>query len=82
MKNLKVLGIAALAALMLSATACNKGIMDFHYQFKYAKIYFGNEVVVEGAVEKWWDYDGSDMVQVQIDGKIYMTHSSCVLFIG
>lgn len=73
--------IAAFTSLLL-LSSCNKGLTDFHYKFNYAKIYFGNELVVEGEVEKWWDYEGSDMIQVQIDGKVYMTHSSCVLFIG
>ena len=68
--------------IMGSLAACNTGLTDLHYKFDYAYIYFGDELIVEGRVEKWWDYDSSDMIQVQIDGKVYMTHSANVLLKG
>lgn len=81
MKRTRIVAAGCLAALMLSMASCNRGITDFHQRFDYAYIYFGDKLVVEGAVEKWWDYDNSDMVQVQIDGKIYLTHSANILLI-
>lgn len=37
---------------------------------------------VEGAVESWKDFEGSDMIQVRIDGVTYLTHSSNVILIS
>lgn len=81
LKNIVALLLAGCVMFVVLA-GCNKGITDFHYKFDYAYVYFQGDLVVEGAVEKWWDYEGSDMVQVQIGGKIYLTHSSNILLIG
>ena len=81
MKRSRIVAAGCLAALMLSTASCNRGITDFHQKFDYAYIYFGDKLVVEGEVEKWWDYDNSDIVQVQIDGKVYLTHSANVLLV-
>lgn len=82
MKKRKAAFCAVLVAVVLTLCSCNKGLTDFNYKYTYARIYLGNNLVVEGAVEKWWDYENSDMVQVQIDGKVYLTHSANVLFEG
>ena len=37
---------------------------------------------VEGKVESWKDFEGSDMIQVRIDGVTYLTHSSNVILIS
>ena len=37
--------------------------------------------VISGKVDKWWDYENSDMVQVEIDGTVYLTHSCNVVLI-
>ena len=37
---------------------------------------------IEGDVTSWKDFDSSDMVQVVIDGKTYLTHSSNVILIS
>ena len=37
---------------------------------------------VEGPVESWTDFEGSDMIQVKINGVVYLTHSSNVILIS
>lgn len=50
--------------------------------FNYAYIRLGDKDIKEGYVTQWRDYDESDVVQVMIDGKFYLTHYSCVVLIA
>ena len=50
--------------------------------FSYAYIRLGDRDIVEGYVTQWRDYDESDVVQVMIDGKYYLTHCSCVVLVA
>lgn len=50
--------------------------------FNYAYVRLGDKDIVEGYVTQWRDYTNSDTVQVQIDGKFYLTHYSCVVLIA
>ncbi len=50
--------------------------------FNYAYIYLGNNLIKEGYVTQWRDYDDSDTIQIMIDGKYYLTHYSCVVMIA
>lgn len=59
---------------------CNKQIVDLTYSYNYAIIELPNGEVVEGKVSSWKDYEG-DQLQVKIDGKTYLVHSSNVALI-
>ncbi len=80
MRKIKVLCAVVLLAVFLAS--CNRGMVDFNQKFDYAYVYCGNDVIAEGTVEKWWDYEESDMVQVKIAGKVYLTHSANVILVG
>ena len=72
--------IAVLSAVLLSG--CNKQIMDLTYSYEYAIIGQPNGEVVEGKVSSWTDYEDGDQLQVKINGKTYLVHSSTVVLIS
>ena len=79
--------IMAIAILILTLSACgegevyNRSMYDMAWSFEYAYIYIGGEKLVEGKVTSWLDFEESDMIQVEIDGKTYLTHSSNVVLV-
>lgn len=50
--------------------------------FTYAYIRLGDQTIVEGYITQWRDYTNSDVVQIMINGKYYLTHYSCVVMIA
>ena len=72
--------VALVAALFCG---CNQQLIDTTWSFERAIIYSpSGEVVAEGEVSSWKDYENSDSVQVVIDGKSYYTHLSNVVLIS
>ena len=70
-----VLGVMVLAG-------CNKQMVDLTYSYEYAIIGLPNGDVVEGKVSSWTDFEDGDQIQVKIDGKTYLVHSSNVVLIS
>lgn len=87
MKNgIKIGAIAIiLAAVLFIAlmvlSSCNKQLIDITYKFDKAIVYLPNGDVVEGKLTSWNDYENSDQIQVKIDGKTYLVHSTNVVLI-
>ena len=80
MKKYAALVLALVLILGCTVTAhANMGWFDFNYDFKWATIRLSDNHVIVGVCEKWWDFDDSDTVQVQIDGNVYLTHYSNVV---
>lgn len=50
--------------------------------FTYCYVVLGGQEVVKGAITQWRDYDNSDVVQVLVNGKFYLTHYSNVVLIA
>lgn len=50
--------------------------------FTYAYIKLGGEDIAKGFITQWRDYDNSDVVQVLIDGRYYLTHYTNVVMIA
>ena len=78
---------AMAAALLLAVSAlilagCNKQMVDLTYSYEYAIIGLPNGEVVEGKVSSWTDFEEGDQIQVKIDGKTYLVHSSNVVLIS
>ena len=71
-----------LPALLLGLTACNKQMVDLTYSYEYAIIGLPNGETVEGKVSSWTDFEDGDQIQVKIDGKTYLVHSSNVVLIS
>lgn len=51
----------------------NRQLMDMSYHFDRAILKLPNGEVVEGKLNSWLDFDDSDVIQVKIDGKTYLT---------
>ena len=51
----------------------NRQLMDMSYHFDRAILKLPNGEVVEGKLSSWLDFDDSDVIQVKIDGKTYLT---------
>lgn len=73
--------LAAALTIGASLTSCNMQVVDTKYNFDKAIISLPNGEIVEGEVESWRDYDGSDQIQVKINGTTYFCHHSDVVLI-
>ena len=60
---------------------CNMQVVDMTYTFDKAIIELGNGEVIEGKVDSWKDYEDGDQIQVKIEGKTYLVHSSKITLI-
>ena len=83
-KGMKKILIGLLATLAISGTltSCgNKRIFDTVYTYDTAIIELPNGEIVEGKVDNWCDYEDGDQLQIEINGKIYLVHSSQVALI-
>ena len=74
--------LIALLIIPLMLSGCNKQMVDITYSFERAIVYLPNGDVVEGEVQSWRDYEDGDQIQVKIDGKTYLVHSSNVVLIS
>jgi len=87
MKKFLMAMILVVAVLVMVAcgmtTTGNRAVWGKDVQtFTYAYIRLGDKDIVEGYITQWRDYDDSDVVQIMIDGKYYLTHYSCVVMIA
>ena len=81
--------IMMMLVLLVTIASCggpspgyNREFYDATWNFNYCYIYIGGEKLVEGKVDSWLDFENSDMVQVKVEGKIYLTHSSNVVLVN
>lgn len=83
---MKKFAVIALAAVLLIGAmvlaGCNKQLVDMTYSYEYAIIALPNGEVVEGKVSSWTDFEDGDQLQIKIDGKTYLVHSSNVVLIS
>ena len=63
-------------------SGCNKQLVDLTHSYETAVISLPNGEVVEGKVNSWTDFDDGDQIQVKIDGKTYLVHSSNIALIS
>ena len=83
------IAVAAVVILLIGGvvlywevTHGNRQLIDMKYRFDYAIIKLPNGEVVEGKVTSWLDYDDSDVVQITMNGKTYLTHYMNVCLIN
>ena len=69
-------------ATLLTFTACNKQMVDLTYSYERAILCLPNGEVIEGKVSSWTDFEDGDQIQVRIDGKTYLVHSSNIVLIS
>lgn len=79
----KLFALILVLILMCSVVGCgNRQWIDTTYSFERAIIYLPNGEIVEGRVSSWKDYEDGDQIQVVIDGKTYLVHSSNIVLIS
>ena len=83
MCNYKKFIVILMAVIMIVVLAgCNKTIVDLTYKFDRAIIKLPNGEVIEGKISTWTDYEDGDQIQVKINGKTYLVHSSNIVLIS
>lgn len=85
MKKIICMSIAVILVVIFIITvlcSCNKQIFDTTYTFDRAIISLPNGDIIEGEVQGWTDFEDGDQIQVKIDGKTYLVHSSQVVMIN
>lgn len=83
MKKRILIGLATLGVAFGALTGCgNMQVMDLTYTFDRVIISLPNGEIIEGEVQSWTDFEDGDQIQVKIDGKQYLVHSSNVVMIA
>lgn len=83
MKKLFALILTIIIIMVIAMTGCgNRQVFDTTYTFERAIVSLPNGEVIEGKVTSWKDYDDGDQIQVKIDGKTYLVHSSNIVLIS
>ena len=87
-KTKVIIIIAVIVALLVAAliiywesTHGNRRLIDTKNRFDRAIIGLPNGESVEGKISSWLDFSDSDVVQITINGKTYLTHYSNVVLI-
>ena len=76
----KFVALLLAAILLVVCAGCgNRPMIDTVWLFDEAMVRMPDGTVVSGQVESWRDFEDSDMLQVKIDGKVYLTHSTNVV---
>ena len=76
-----VLAVVVVVGLLVLA-GCNKQMVDLTYSYERAILVLPNGEVIEGKVSSWTDFEDGDQIQVKIDGKTYLVHSSNIVLIS
>ena len=81
-KAIAIVLTAVLAVGLLVLAGCNKQMVDLTYSYERAILVLPNGEVVDGKVSSWTDFEDGDQIQVKIDGKTYLVHSSNIVLIS
>ncbi len=81
-KYITIALVVLLAAMSLILLGCNKQMVDLTYSYERAILSLPNGEVIEGKVSSWTDFEDGDQIQVRIDGKTYLVHSSNIVLIS
>ncbi len=87
MKKLAIIFVLVVAIFVLASCDANISGNRVMYgkdvqTFTYAYIRLGDAPIKEGYIIQWRDYEDSDVVQVMIDGKYYLTHYTNVVMVA
>ena len=70
------IGIAA------GVTGSNMHIIDTTFSYERCIVSLPNGEVIDAEIDSWKDYDDGDQIQVKINGKQYLVHSSNIVLIS
>lgn len=85
MNKLKKFLITGASAALIGASLVSCGnmtMLDTTYSFEHVEIRMPCGEIIEGKCTAWKDWENGDMVQVTVDGKTYLTHSTNVVLIS
>ncbi len=82
MKKIYALILVPVIILTIVLAGCNKQMVDLTYSYERAILSLPNGEVIEGRVSSWTDFEDGDQIQVKIDGKTYLVHSSNIVLIS
>ena len=82
MKKIFAVVLSALMMVAILAGCGNKDMWDTNYTYDKAIISMPDGSILEGKVTNWTDYEDGDQIQVTIDGKVYLVHSSNIVLIN
>ena len=80
--NKKKAIVLLMMTTMLSVSGCNKQLFDTTYSYERAILSLPNGDYIEGKVSSWTDFEDGDQIQVKINGKQYLVHSSNIILIS
>ena len=76
----KIIAVVLVLIFAFFLVGCNKQIIDTTFAFNYGTIYSpSGDIIAQGKVQSWTDFENGDQIQVKIDGVMYFTHSSNVV---
>ena len=78
----KIIAFTLALLCLLALTGCNKQMVDLTYSYERAILCLPNGEIVEGRVSSWTDFEDGDQIQVRIEGKTYLVHSSNIVLIS
>lgn len=79
----RIVLVLLLVAMCFSLCACgNYDAWDTVYTYDRAIVSLADGSVVTGRVQNWRDYEDGDQIQVKVDGKTYLVHSTNVTLIA
>ena len=77
-----LIALAIVVGIIVLGGWGNKTLFDTTYTFNRAEILMPDGDVISRAVESWTDFEDGDQIQVKIDGKTYLVHSSNIVMIA
>ena len=77
-----ILILVTVLVTVLVMSGCNKQMVDLTYSYERAVLSLPNGEVIEGKVSSWTDFEDGDQIQVRIEGKTYLVHSSNIVLIS
>ena len=78
----KAIAVLCLLLTVAAMAGCNKQMVDLTYSYERAVLVLPNGEVIEGKVSSWTDFEDGDQIQVKIEGKTYLVHSSNIVLIS
>ena len=78
----RLMAVLAAAMVLACLAGCNKQMVDLTYSYERAILVLPNGEVIEGKVSSWTDFEDGDQIQVKIEGKTYLVHSSNIVLIS
>ena len=77
---LRALASDTMGSQAIFAACSNRDRWDTVYTYNPVIVKLADGSVVKGKCQNWRDYENSDMMQVKVDGKTYLVHSTnCTL---